>query len=184
MKYTINLYFDKDSREYLEKLQKELSRKYRINKFLPSQSIRLGTVEAANLDKLIDTMVDFISPYKYFKIYVENACILENPAKIILAMILDKGYISRIERQINECFVQNGFTKAEPLNKLGLFILLSSNMNFDKKINFNFKDYEMNLKSSKKEFLGKYLLIEGLEIIKSGSFKKDAIIKKIKLKEY
>jgi hypothetical protein len=151
---------------------------------LPLLAIRLGTVETSNLDKLIEAMVKFIEPYKYFKIYLENACIIENPNKIIIASVPDKGYVSRIERQINECFVQNGFNKTEPLSKLGLFILFSSSVNFDKKTNFNFKDYEMHLKSSKKEILGKYLIIEGLEILKNGFVKKDAIIKKIKLKEY
>jgi len=182
MKYLLNLYFNKDSKEYLEKLQKSLARRYRINKFLPSLSILLGTVDTNNLDKLILVVEDFISPYKYFKIYLENACIFENSNKIIIGMVLDKGYISRIERQISEKLVQNGFNKSEQGNRFGLFIFLSSNVNVDKKINF--KDFEIQLKNCKKEALNKYLTIEGVEILKSGIGKKDALIKKISLKEY
>lgn len=182
MKYLLNLYFNRDSKEYLEKLQKDLSRKYRVNKFLPSLSIRLGSVETNNLDKLMEVVEDFISPYKYFKVYLENASILENPNKIIIGLILDKGYASRIERQISECLAQNGFNKSEPFNKPGLYIFMSSNINIDKKVNL--KDYEANFKNCKKEVLDKYLSIEGLEILKSSLGKKDALIKKIKLKEY
>ena len=182
MKYLLNLYFNKDSKEYLEKLQKGLARKYRINKFLPSLSIRLGAVDTNNLDKLILVVEDFISPYKYFKIYLENACIFENPNKIIIGIVLDRGYISRIERQIGESLVQNGFNKSDQGNKMGPFILISSNVSIDKKNNF--KDYEIQLKNCKKEALNRYLTIEGVEILKSGTGKKDTLIKKINLKEY
>lgn len=182
MKYSLNLYFNKDSKEYLEKLQKSLARKFRINKFLPSTSIRLGIVDTNNSDKLAGVVEDFISPYKYFKAYLENACIFETPNKIIIGMIVDKGYVTRIERQIAENLAQNGFNKTELNSKLGLFVLLSSNVNVDKKINF--KDFEAHIKNCKKEILGKYLTIEGIEILKSGLGKKDALVKRIKLKEY
>ncbi len=182
MKYLLNLSFNKTSKEYLEKIQKELSRKYRINKFLPSLYIHLQTIETNNQDKLFQEIEEFFNPYKYFKAYLDAIAVFENPNKIISALIIDKGYLSRIERQIGDNLLQKGFNVSEPVNRWGLNILLCSNVNLDKKVNF--KEYEANFKTCKKDYVNKYLTIESAELLKYNSGKRDNLVKRFKFKEY
>jgi hypothetical protein len=181
MKYYIVALLDEDSSTDIISIQKNISRKYKLYKNLSSLYIPLGSVSNVEFDKLDELVTKIISPYKKFKVGIENNLILSEDFNTVNLKVEDKGYINRISRNLLDTLSLHGFSvKDFSLNTFNI-PLSTANHNVRKASTNN----SLIIDSSKtKEDLFKFVKINRLEIWKSLSNKKDALVKSYSLKEY
>ena len=180
MKYYLVALLDKNSNFYMENLQKQVCRKYKLYKNHPALHITVEVIDEPNLDVLDSVISDIIKPYKRFKVELNNAICFDSPYKSITMKVTNKGYITRLSRRLNEKLRFHGFKVRE--NNEILHIALG-NTNYSSKKSIN-EHISINPNEKFTEDPGKMVKIERFELWKAINNRKSLLIKSYPLKEY
>lgn len=109
MKYQLVALFDHESSIRIEDIQKNICKKYKVpNKNTPVMHIPLTTIVNPDIDKLETIILKVLKPYKEFKVRINNGVYVNAENKQVSVSIDEKGYVSRISRNIFELLTLHG----------------------------------------------------------------------------
>ncbi|MEY8000817.1 2'-5' RNA ligase family protein [Clostridium sp. Mt-5] len=182
MKYYLVALFDRDSYSYIEHIQKNICRKYRLYRNMPVLHITLEVVENPDVDKFDKIVSEIIKPYKKFKVEINGAICFEPPYKSVNLRIENKGYIIRLARQINEKLKLYKFDVRKDINNWDLHISLA-NTNYAMR-EWSSKEYSAACESVKREEVHKMARIDRIALWKPINNKKEMLIKNFPLKDF
>lgn len=182
MKYYLVALFDSDSYAAMESIQKNMCRKYKLNKNTPMLHIPLETVEDPDFDKLYKVIGDILKPYKKFKVETNGVLCSDPPYKSVSLKIEDKGYIIRLARTINDTLRLHGFNVKENADNLNLRVSLG-NTNYSNKEWAN-KEYVAASSNSTTQDSFWLAKIEKIELWKATNNKREMLVKSFPLKDY
>jgi hypothetical protein len=180
MKYYLVALFDKDSNEYVEQIQKNICKKYKLFKSLPLLYIPLEIIGDPDVEKLSKIVLDIIKPYKKFKVLINRAECSNATFKFANLKVENKGYIVRLSRHFNEKLKMYGFDVKENNQEHDLTIPLTGNFFNNKEIPHK----DINNDSIKNESLNRMVTVDRIELWKNVNNKKDMMVKKFQLREY
>ncbi|NEU04339.1 MULTISPECIES: hypothetical protein [Clostridium] len=104
MKYYLVAVFDENSSSSLTKIQKSISKKYKLYKNTPVLHIPLGVVNSNDFEKLDEALHKVLAPYKNFKIMIDNKIVFNDSFNTLGFKVEDKGYINKILRSVSNTF--------------------------------------------------------------------------------
>lgn len=109
MKYQLVALFDHESSLKVENIQKNICRKYKVpSKNTTIMHIPLTTIVNPDIDKVESIVLKVLKPYKRFKVRINNGLYVNTENKQVSVAIDEKGYVSRISRNIDELLALNG----------------------------------------------------------------------------
>lgn len=128
MKYYLVALFDADSHTVVEKLQKNITRKYKLHQShnLLNYHIMLEVIDDPDFEKLDMLIEKILKPYKKFKVEINNLLSFDPPNKSINLRIENKGYIIRLARNINDTLKLSGFNVRENTNAFDLLVPIAN----------------------------------------------------------
>ena len=182
MRYYLVALFDKNSYSYIEDIQKNICKKYKIYKNMPMLHITLEIIGDPDIEKLNKILSDMLKPYKKFKVEINGAICFDPPYKSVNLKIENKGYIIRLARQINETLKLHGFDVRENIDGWDLHVALA-NTNYAIR-EWSAKEYVAACESTKKEHIHKMAKIDRIELWKPINNKRDMVIKSFALKDF
>lgn len=182
MKYYLVALFDEDSYSKIEEVQKNLCRKYKLYKNLPTLHITLEVVENPDMDKLDKIISDIIKPYKKFRVEINGAMCFNAPYKSVTLKIENMGYIMRLSRQFNDKLKLHGFEVRENIQDWDLHVSLAS-PNFSVR-EWSVEEYAAACETAKIEDFKRMAKIDRIELWKPVNNKKDMLVKSFPLKNY
>jgi 2'-5' RNA ligase len=182
MKYYLVAILDDDSYLYVEKIQKNLSKKYRLYHDLPTLHITLDTISDPDIEKLSTIITDIIKPYKKFKVSVNGIICFDPPTKSVNLKIDEQGYIIRLVNKINSTLLDRGFIVREGTENWDLHISLA-NTNFADR-DWSISEFTEACEHTKQDNIKTLLKIERLELWKPINNKKKMLVKSFPLKDY
>ncbi|MEY8763216.1 MULTISPECIES: 2'-5' RNA ligase family protein [Clostridium] len=182
MKYYLVALFDKDSYSYIERIQRNICRKYRLYKNMPVLHITLEVVENPDIDKLSKIVAGILKPYKKFKVEINGAICFEPPYKSVNLKVESKGYIVRLARQINERLRMYKFNVRRDISKWDLHISLA-NTNYAIR-EWSSKEYSAACESLKEKNVYKMARIDRIALWKPINNKRDMLIKSFQLRDF
>ncbi|AWZ49691.1 hypothetical protein [Hathewaya limosa] len=185
MKYQLVALFDEESHNRIESIQKQVCRRYRLYKSNPSIYIPLSTMVNPNLEKLDMVVSKILNPYKKFKVEITNSIYVNNDHKQVGLIIDEKGYISRISRNILEILSLHGFNlnsmTCENLSSSLKIPMANTNYNVKKASSQSLLTVNKNLLPADYLSVAK---INRIELWKLNGNKKDCVIKSFPLKNF
>ncbi|MBU5592331.1 2'-5' RNA ligase family protein [Clostridium sp. MSJ-4] len=182
MKYYLVALFDKDSYKSIEDIQRNISKKYKLYKNLPTLHITLEVIDDPNLNKLDEILTDILKSYKQFKVEISDVICFNEPYKSVNLKVENKGYIQRLNRVINDKLKLHGFNVRNRASEWDLHISLA-NTNFASR---EWSNHEFLNACTKAQNEGFYKLakIERIELWKPINNKRDMLIKSYPLKTF
>jgi 2'-5' RNA ligase len=180
MKYYLVAMFDKDSNEYIEQVQKNLCKKYKLFKSLPLLYITLEIIGEPDVDKLTKVISELIKPYKKFKVQLDGAECSNSSQKFAALKVENKGYIMRLARLFNDRLKLNGFDVKENSPDHDLTIALTGNLFHSKENGHN----EKNSENIRFEDINRTLIVDRLELWKNVNNRKEMTVRKFQLRDY
>lgn len=177
MKYYLVATFNDDSYDNVDSIQKELLKQYKFFKNSIKPQLLLLTIEDANVSKLDELINSFLSPYKQFKVEINNTSALTNCNNSINLTIESRGYIKRFIRCLHTILTSNKFNVKFNQSNGELCIFLG---NITQK-GLSVKDIASNL-NCHIDF--ETLKVAKIQLKKSLNNKADSIVKEYTLKEY
>lgn len=181
MKYYLVALFDDDSYKSIECIQKNVYRKYKIHKSLPTLHIPLEILDNVDFDELNSIIEKIIKPFKKFKIEVTDNISYDMNKKCMSIKIQNKGYIKKISRSLNDMFRLHGFSLRDP-NKKDLSISIA-HINFPPR-EFKNPTQSVSLDTIKGCKLDNSIKINRIELWRSVTNKRDCLIKSYSLKDF
>ncbi|GAA0745366.1 2'-5' RNA ligase family protein [Clostridium oceanicum] len=182
MKYYLVALLNKDDYIRIEKIQRSISRKYKIYKRLPMLHITLEVLEDPDMDKLEKVIKKILSPYKKFKVEINGAICFEPPYKSVNLNVTNQGYIKRIIRNINDTLKLHGFRVRHNIDKWDLHMSLA-NTNYATR-NWSNKEYVTACSNLKKDRVYDMVKIDKIELWKPINNKREMVVKSFPLREY
>lgn len=182
MKYYLVALFDRDSYSYIERIQRNMCRKYKLYKHMPVLHITLEVIGDPDMDKLIKIVSKLLKPYKRFKVEINGAICFDPPYKSVNLKIENKGYIIRLARQINDLLKSYKFNVRENIENWDLHVSLANN-NYSVR-QWSAKEYVAACRTAKKEYIHKMVTIDRIALWKPINNKKEMLIKNFQLREY
>lgn len=182
MKYYLVALFDNESYDFMEELQKNLCRKYKVNRNTPAFHIKMEILGDPDVDKLTKIINDILRPYKKFKVQINGAICFSSPYKTLNLKIEDKGYISRLVRRINDRLKLHGFEVREDINEWDFHVNLA-NPNYASK-EWNKKEYFSAFENARKENVIKMARVDRIELWKQINNKKEMTVKTFPLRDF
>lgn len=182
MKYYLVALFDKNSYSYIEHIQKNICRKYRLYKNIPHLHITLEVVENPDIEKFTKIVSDILKPYKKFKVKVNEAICFDSSYKSISLKVENKGYIIRLARQINETLNLYKFNVRQNGDNWDLHTVLA-NTNYNIK-ELSSKEYVSACNNGKKEENYKMARIDRIALWKPINNRKEMLIKNFRLRDF
>lgn len=104
MKYQLVALFDEDSNSKIRAYQRSICKRYKLYKNNPELYIPLSFIDDNNYDLIERIIQKTLTPYKQFKIKLNNSVIVTEKNKMVNIEVDSKGYVSRIARNINSSF--------------------------------------------------------------------------------
>ncbi|AZV58872.1 2'-5' RNA ligase family protein [Clostridium sp. AWRP] len=182
MKYYLVALFDKDSYSYIEHIQRNICRKYRLYKNIPPLHITLGAVENPDIEKFTKIVSDILKPYKKFKVKVNESICFNQSCKSVNLKVENKGYVIRLARQINETLKLYKFDVRDNGNNGGLHTVLA-NTNYSIK-ELTSKEYVSACNNGKKDEIYKMARIDRIALWKPINNRKEALIRNFPLRDF
>ncbi|SHH82780.1 hypothetical protein [Clostridium grantii] len=180
MKYQLVALFDQNSNEFIDVIQRDLCKKYRVYKLKSDFCIPLQSFNDANIDEFTKIIQESITPYKKFKVQITPQLFLDDYSKLVGLKVDKSGYINKISRTLSDTLALHGFNSNNHKCDFGIPVV-SSNYHIRKM----FKEKPscaINIKNNL-PYLG-FAKIERLELRKSINNKKDILIKSFPLRDY
>lgn len=182
MKYHLVALFDNDSNKLIEVTQRNLCRKYKLHKLHQQQFfIPIQTVIDPDMEKLNKIVTDTLAPYKKFKVRINPSICLDKSLKTINLKIDSQGYIIRIARNISDTLCLSGFNVKPDYEKELHIALANSNYNLRKSLN---QDEQSTAIDKIGDESYNFARITHLQLWKSGSNKKEVLVKDYPLRDY
>lgn len=182
MKYYLVALVDDQSVDDIVSIQKFLNKRYKLYKNVSNLYIPLGSVSNTELDKLDEIISKILSPYKRFKVGIDNDIYINDTSNTVNLKVKDKGYINKISRSMFDMFNTYGIS-AKDFSNLSHFNMPISNAN-----NAIRKAYSNNLftldESKDKTDLVNFTKINKIEIWKQLNNRRDTLVKSYDLKEF
>lgn len=182
MRYYLVALFDEESYKTIEPIQKNISKKHRLYKNLPTLHITLEVIDNPNLDKLDEILQKIIQPYKKFKVELSDIICFGDPYKSINLKVESKGYIKRLTRRINDTLKLYGFSVRENIDNWDLHVSIA-NTNFAQR-EWKKQEFEIACSNAKIEGFHNMAKIDRIELWKPVNNKKDMIIKTYDLRSF
>lgn len=182
MRYYLVALLDKESNLLVEAMQRNLCRKYRFHKNVASLYIPVEAVGDPDMEKLIKVIVDMMKPYKKFKVELGEFVDVDINSRTVNINIINKGYICRIVRNINEMLRLHGFDVKERSEKTDLCITIAGASYSHKELSE--KQIALNWEAESSEDVHKMVKVDRIELWKSLNNKKDMLIRSFQLREY
>ena len=182
MKYYLVALFDKNSYSFVESIQKDICKKYKLYRKLPVLHITLEVIDDPDIDKLDKIVSDIIKPYKRFRVEINGVICFDPPYKSVNLKVENKGYITRLVRQINDTLKSNHFKVRETINDWDLHVSLA-NTNYAVR-KWSTSEYKIACENTKNINPHKVVRINGFELWKPINNKKTMTVKSFSLKEY
>ncbi|WP_138206418.1 hypothetical protein [Haloimpatiens lingqiaonensis] len=180
MKYEVVALFDNNSTYHMDNILNRTCRKYKLTKNFPSAYIHLGTVWDIKIEDLDSIIHKVLKPYKKFKIQLNNNILVDENNKLISLKVENKGYITRISRNLNETLSLSGFPVKTQKEDEELYIPLANILN--NKRNYFIKNNNFHpLWNSNPNYTFK---INRIEVWKNSNNRRDSSIKKYELRDY
>lgn len=127
--YVVGL-LDIDSYNYIEEIQKSLSKKYHLYTDLPTLHVTLEVIESPdNINNLCTIVESILAEFKSFSVQIDGAICFNPPFKSVNLKIQNKDTIRRLVYKLNYTLKQNGFSVRENISDWDLHISLA-NTNF------------------------------------------------------
>ncbi|KYH34893.1 hypothetical protein CLTEP_12150 [Clostridium tepidiprofundi DSM 19306] len=180
MKFELVALFDKNTCAGIEELQRNICRKYKIHKSTHPLYIPLGTIFNPDINKLNNIITKVLEPYKKFKVGINNSLTLNNQGKLVNIMIDNRGYIIRIQRNIEDTLSLHGFNINNKNNTINIPLALA---NYNIKKAYNDSGIPVYKYLPKTDHL-KFAKIDRLELWRLNGNHRDAIVKSFPLREY
>jgi 2'-5' RNA ligase len=182
MKYYLVALFDNETYDFMEEVQRNLCRKYRINRNTPAFHITMEVVGNPDIDKLSKIINDIIKPYKKFKVQINGAICFNPPYKSLNLKVEGKGYIATLVRRINDTLKLHGFEVREDIHEWDYHVALAS-PNYAAK-EWNTSEYSAAFESARKENIFKMAKVDRIELWKQVNNKKEMTVKTFSLREF
>lgn len=182
MKYYLVALFDKDSNLNLERMQRNICRKYKLYKSVRIPHIIIETLEDPNIDKFHKVVSDILKPYKKFKVEVNSDLTFNSSLKMVNIKVENKGYIIRIARQIDETLKLYKFNVRENTGDYDLYIPVAK-ANFGIR-EWNAKEYVAACESVKRSELNDTIKISKMELWKAVSNRRDMVVSTFELRNF
>lgn len=182
MKYYLVALFDDESTNFIEGIQRNLCRKFKLNRNMPAFHITLDVVGDPDLGKLIEVVNDIIKPYKKFKVQINEAVCFNPPYKAANLRVEGKGYIMRLARCINDTLKLHGFDVKDNGDNMELYVnLLNSNLSGK---DSSICELAASSENVKREQIMKMTKIDRIELWKQTNSRKEAVVKRFPLREF
>lgn len=180
MKYYLVAVFDKDSNLFIERIQKNICKKFKLHNITSTLYINLETLINPDMQKLYSIISDILKPYKYFKVMINKDLEFDPNNKEMNLKVENKGYIARLSRKIDSELILNGFKKEKSTTDLNIHLGNTRN-NFNKNQILNYDITHFIEESNDPYITAK---ITQLELWKIPNNKKRIIVKNFPLNEY
>lgn len=180
MKYYLVALFDEESCNYIEYLQKNLCKKYKLSKSICNYHIPIEIIGDPNIEKLEEIVAKILHPYKKFKVMVKGISLCDKPYKALGLNIDDKGYIIRLARNINDSLILHGFNVKESSQASDMHVSLAS-------LSYSFRkllESDLAAASIEEHDIATSLKIDRFELWKPINNKKEAIIRSFPLRDF
>lgn len=182
MKYYLVALFDNNSYSFVESIQKDICKKYKLYRKLPVLHITLEVIDDPNIDKLDKIVSDIMKPYKKFRVELNGVICFDPPYKSVNLKVENRGYITRLVRQINENLKLNHFKVRENVDNWDLHVSLANTNYASRK--WSTSEYKIACEDAKNINPQKVVRINKLELWKPINNKKTMTVKSFSLKEY
>ncbi|MCJ7688832.1 MAG: hypothetical protein MUO60_05880 [Clostridiaceae bacterium] len=182
MKYFLVALFDDDSNSIIKNIQRDICRKYKLYKSSPNLYIPITAITNPDIEKLDVVVSKIISPYKKFKVDLNNNIGLSENFSQVNLKVEDKGYIFRLARSITDTLDLHGFNVNKEKDAINLHILLA-NANHIIKKSSNGGTISIDDNLDKDDFF-KFAKVSRLELWKQISNKKEMLVKTYTLRDY
>lgn len=181
MKYTLVALFDNESNKLIEVTQKSLCKKYKLYKTSQQFYIPIQSIIDPELEKFNKIVLDAISPYKKFKVQINPNFYLDKSQKTINLRVENRGYITRIARNITDTLSLSGFNVN--VDKCQDLFISIANSNYTLRKTLSAE--APNALTSKDEDVSfDFGKINRLELWKSVNNKREVLVKDYPLREY
>ncbi|MEG0307914.1 MAG: hypothetical protein RR891_01150 [Clostridium sp.] len=182
MKYYLVAVVDDKSIDEIISIQKFLNKKYRLYKNISNLYIPLGSVSNVELDKLDEIIKKIISPYKKFKVGIDNDIYINDTSNTVNLKIKDKGYINKICRSMFDMFTTHGISIKEFSTFTYFNMPISNANNAIRKACVN-NSFSLDSSKDKTELLN-FTKIDKVEIWKQLNNRRDTLVKSYSLKDF
>lgn len=183
MKYYLVALFDDESYSNIEKVQKNICKKYRLYKNMPVLHLTLEVIEEPkNVEETCRIVRDILKPYKKFKISIDGAICFDAPYRSVNLKVQNKGYIMRLTRQINDRLGLCGFKVREDVEDWDLHISLA-NTNYATR-QWSNKEYTAACEIVKEMDIQNSVIVKEIQLWKPINNKKEMIVERFPLKDY
>ncbi|MBK5243312.1 hypothetical protein [Clostridium sp.] len=182
MKYFLVALFDDESNSTIQNIQRDICKKYKLYKSSPNLYIPITAITNPDLEKLDVVVSKIISPYKKFKVDINNNIGLNENFSQVSLKVDDKGYIFRLARSITGTLDLHGFNVNKDNTSINLHILLA-NANHIIKKSSNGGTISIDDSLDKNDFF-KFAKVSRLELWKQISNKKEMLVKTYTLRDY
>lgn len=182
MKYFLVALFDDESNCIIQNIQKDVCRKYKLYKNSPSLYIPVSAITNPDLEKLDLVISKILSPYKKFKVDINNSIGLSENLSQVNLKVEDKGYIFRLARSITDTLDLHGFNVDKNNDNIDLRILLGNANHIIKKFHSS-GNLSIDDTISQDDFF-KFAKVSRLELWKHSTNKKELPVKVYNLRDY
>ncbi|CAM2870672.1 hypothetical protein HAHI6034_06740 [Hathewaya histolytica] len=185
MKYQLVALFDDESHNKIEGIQRQICKKFKLYRSNPSIYIPLSVVSNPDMEKLDHVITKILAPYKKYKVNIMNGLYVNPETKQVNLVIDEKGYMSRIWRNIIDNLDLYGFKLShisfENLNINLQIPLANANYNIKKIANQSVIPVKRELSAEEHLNFGK---IDRIELWKVSNNKRDILVKSFELKNF
>lgn len=157
MKYKIVAFFDDNSTDYLRNINCNLRKKFRLNRYDYNFHIEMISTPNADLNVLNKVLLNILTPYKNFKVKIDDNLHINPHSRKISLKVLNKGYLSKITRNISDTLLLYGFKIDKQSEDCDFYVTISDfdrrNLNYINKSNTNVNIIKNTLKVNKIKLL-------------------------------
>lgn len=182
MKYYLVATIDDNFTDEIHSIQKYLNKKYRVYKNISNFYIPLGSVTNTDFDKLDEIIKKIISPYKKFRVGIDNDIYINDTSNTINLKIKDKGYINKISRNLFDMLDTHGIN-AKDFSNFAYFNMPISNANNAIRKSYATTSFTLDNSKEKTDLLN-FTKVDKIEVWKQLNNRKDTLIKSYSLKEF
>lgn len=129
MKYYLVALFDKESTFFMEKIQKDVCKRYKLHNDFPVTHITLEVLTDPDIEELSSVVSNILKPYKHFKVKINGNIDFDPSHRVVKLKIENQGYIVRLARKINSELSLHKFKITENKGKWDLHVPLGNTNN-------------------------------------------------------
>lgn len=182
MKYYLVATIDSDYTDEIQSIQRFLNKKYRVYKNITNLYIPLGSISNTEFDKFDEIIKKIISPYKKFRVGIDNNIYINDTSNTVNLKVKDKGYINKISRNLFDMLYTHGIN-AKDFSTLSYFNMPISNANNAIRKAYANNSFSLNADKEKTDLLN-FTKIDKIEVWKQLNNRKDTIVKSYSLKDF